>query len=125
MPFWYSADLQYNIIKKDRFAYHCSIGGDCSQRREKGPELGYSIMISEIFDETKSASVIDTVMEFQNNGSNTWFNEIFTWNTGISGVDNFIQYLNFDGSKLTRNVVFPLQPLMFDLDQWKAALWTT
>ena len=108
MPFWYSADLQYNIIKKDRFAYHCRIGGDCSPRREKAPELGYSIQIWEIFDETKSASVIETVMEFQNNESSTWFNEIFIWNRGISGADNFIQYLDFDGSKWMRNVVFTL-----------------
>ena len=112
MPFWYSADLQYNIIKKDRFAYNCRIGGDCSQRREKAPELGFSIQISELFDETKSASVIDTVMEFQNNESNTWFNEVFIWNRGISGAENFIQYLNFNGRKLMSNVVFTVSTKM-------------
>ena len=111
MPFWYYADLQYNIIKKDRFDYDCRIGGDCSGRRERGAELGMSIQISETFDETKSASVLDTVMEFQNNDSTTWFNEVFIWNKGISGAENYIQYLNFNGSKLTRNVVFTLSPL--------------
>ena len=94
-------------------------------RREKGPELGYSIKISEIFDETKSASVITTLMEFQNDGGNTWFYETFIWNKGISGVDNFIQYLNFNGSKFMRNVVFTLTALMFALSQLRAALWTT
>ena len=58
-----------------------------------------SIQISETFDETKSASVLNTVMEFQNNESTTWFNEVFIWNKGISGAENYIQYLNFNGSK--------------------------
>ena len=99
MPFWYSADLQYNIIKKDRFAYKCRIGGSC-HRREKAATLGYSIQIAERFDDTKSAAIIDTTMEFQSNESNSWFNELFIWNRGISGVENYIQYLNFDGSKI-------------------------
>ena len=103
MPFWYSADLQYNIIKRDRLAYNCRIGGDCHKREGGLPplaELGRSIKIAEIFDDTKSASVIESVMEFgSGNNSQKAFNEVFIWNQGISGADNFLQYVNFEGSK--------------------------
>ena len=39
-------------------------------------------------------------MEFSSgNNSQKAFNEIFIWNQGISGAENFIQFLDFEGSK--------------------------
>ena len=39
-------------------------------------------------------------MEFSSgNISQKAFNEIFIWNQGISGAENFIQLLDFEGSK--------------------------
>ena len=78
LPFHYRADLQYNILHKERFLRgRCSFTGpDCG---EAAPslhgipihELGRSVGFSEVFDgrESREAAKITTMMEFVDHDS--------------------------------------------------------
>ena len=82
LPFHYRADLQYNILHKERFLRgRCSFSGpDCG---EAAPslhgipihELGRSVGFSEVFDgrESREAAKITTMMEFvDHNSDEVW-----------------------------------------------------
>ena len=120
LPSFYSANLQYNIINKERLRLgKCRFsGGPCPSpgegdgvRRSPGEgegvrrpppihDMGHSMAMSEIFDGSQEASKIMFSVEFQSgNGSESFMANTFIWNQALSGSKNFIEILDFEGSK--------------------------
>ena len=110
LPSFYSANLQYNIINKERLRLgKCRFsGGPCTSPGEgdgvrRPPpihDMGHSMAMNEMFDGNQETSRITFSIEFQSgNGSEGFMANTFIWNQALSGAKNFIEILDFEGSK--------------------------